>query len=366
MARVNLNLKQILILVLFLLHLFLLLRVRLLKALFFGSIKFLDFDNYYWSLKDILAGQHPYQLPYMQTLGPPLVYVFFLPFVWLPLNLARSLITGLNLFGAYFSSYLLAKKFVKKEKLIMTLILSLMLLSSFTARFNLLMGQPNLIITLSLTIFLLTKKSYLQGLSLALVAVIKTYLGFIAGSLVRFKRKSFLWFVIFFSFLFCSALLIIKPNFYTDYFQESFLNIAFKPTSLKNLDYYNQSLKSTLSRLGMEQTYFYFYSVSLILGGIYLVFSGNQLAAIPLSLLLSPVCWQHYFVILFPVIIKLFYDLWMKKDLKGLILWSIAFFFWWIERPWLHSGQMNFLNGLLASHYFLSSLIFLFLALKKK
>jgi len=353
--------KYSLIFLLLLANFYILKRIGLFEIIFFNKGKFLDFDNYHRMIRGMFNGQHPYrdQLGYTQTLGPPLVLAVYLPFSVFSLTTARLLMTLTSLFSAFLMCQLLAKDLFKQQKLLVSLLLCLLLFSSFPARFNLLMGQPNLIIALLLTIFLTTKKACLKGGCLALAAVIKTFLGLSIFSLLKKNKKSLFWFFIILALIIFLSFPLIKPLYYSDFIKERFLRITFLPTRPNNLDYYNQSIKSTLFRFGIGELYSFLYPALFILGGAYLFLTGNLEAGIILALLFSPVCWQHYFVILFPLMIRAFRKIFPQPKFLGLL--GLSFFIFWTEIPWLHQAKVNFINAILASHYFFSALILLFL-----
>jgi hypothetical protein len=336
-------------------------RIGLLKIIFFNQGKFLDFDNYYRLIKGMLAGQHPYQnnSDYAPTLGPPSVLIFFLPLALFSLETARVVISLASLMAVFSLAFLLARRFFPKENLLISLSLSLILLTSFPARFSLLMGQPTLILSLLLTLFLMIKKPLLKGLVLSLAVMIKTFFAFLIFALIKKQPRALVWFFLFLSSLIILTLPLIKPLYYFDFFKERFLKISFSPSQPTHLGYYNQSLKSSIFRLGIGQSYTWVYPVCLVLAAFYLFLTNNLEAGIILALLISPVCWQHYFVVLFPLMVKACRQGASKP--KFLFFLGLSFFLWWIEMPWLHQAPVNFINGLLASHYFLSALILFFL-----
>lgn len=338
-------------------HCYLLFRIGAVDIIFLGSIKLLDFDNYYRIIHEMLNGSHPYRLSGAQTLGPPLVLAVYLPFSFLPLTAARSLITILNLTSAYFSSFILVKNIYNKQVIFRTLLLSLLLLSLFPARYNLLMGQPNLIAVFLLTILLIAKNSYLKGLCLVLSVSIKTFLGFAFLPFVKKDKQALLVFIIGFFMVIGLSFILIKPAYYMDYFAEKFSRITFAPVNLDNTDYYNQSIKSAMARFGIGESYRVVYPLLLTISGVYLLVSGNIEAGVVLSVLLSPVVWQYYFVMLFPVMAMVFKKL---SGIKKLIL-AFAYLLIWIEMPWLHKAPLNFINSVLASHYFIGGIILLYL-----
>src|SRR3989344_3201958 len=77
-------------------------------GLLVSSKSLLDFDSYYVLSKDILTGANPYTVSdQMQTLGPPLVILPYLPFSNLPINAGRVLFTAANVLAVFVTCYLL-------------------------------------------------------------------------------------------------------------------------------------------------------------------------------------------------------------------------------------------------------------------
>jgi hypothetical protein len=116
--------------------------------------------------------------------------------------------------------------------------------------------------------------------------------------------------------------------------------------------------------LGIIDSYGYLFFPILIAVSLLLVIVGSFELSVIATILLSPVSWQHYFTILFPIFVFVFFT--MKKNIKNLLVFTFAFILWFIEFPWIHYTTPNLLTGLLASHYFISGLLLSFLLLKKK
>lgn len=303
-----------------------------------GQVPLMDFDIYYQTARDVMAGQHPLSLPYMQTGGPPSVILPFIPFSFLPLTVARAVMTWVSLLAIVITAYVMAKTCFKKEVFLATIILASVWLMAFPSRFNLGQGQPNLLVML-LAALVLTSKG---ALAAALMAVVKTnYLVVFASFSPKKLMSSILMFMVFVGLGFG----VIKPSYYADFVRERGGATISYGAEIIDVDYYNQSLKSTLSRFGVEKIYAPVFWVLAVGSGIYLFRSKNIAAGILLSLLLSPILWQHYVVVAYPVVVGLFKKRpWMSALGMGLIS---------MELPWVHGQALTLINSLPASHYFM-------------
>ncbi|HYD35753.1 MAG TPA: glycosyltransferase family 87 protein [Vitreimonas sp.] len=321
-----------------------------------------DFDAYYEIVRQVWLGNHPYRISTMQTLGPPLVIVPFLPFGLISIELGRSFLTLLSLGSVGATGWRLAGTWTKnhRSRLTGSLVLVVILLTSFPARFTLSMGQPNLIIAWLVTLFLTTDNQFKRGASLALAAIIKTFYGFPALSLLRFDGKSWVSFCLVFGSVLLLSLPWIRPHYYLDFATQNFVSLVTSTQPAVDMDYYNQSLKSTFGRFNAIDFYQPAMVGFLSVSSLYLLMRKNYPAAIVLSLILSPVIWIHYFVVLFPVIVGLgaivkegYYPL-RPKLFLSLVLF-VASYLWWTEFPWIHQASKNIFTALLASHYLISA-----------
>jgi hypothetical protein len=215
--------------------------------------------------------------------------------------------------------------------------------------------------TFFLTLFLVSDKSWVKGGGLALATIIKTFLGIAALSFIKKGRRALIWFLVILLITTFFSFPIIKPSYYFDFLKERAVGTFFSPTAPQNLDYYNQSVKSTIFRLGGCEVYSWLYPILLILGGFYLISSGNLLAGVVLSVVLSPICWQYYFVMLFPITVILFKKIFSQPWL--LMLLGVSYVLLWVEFSWLHKMPINLIDGILASHYFLGAIILLILTI---
>jgi hypothetical protein len=353
-----LRFKNLGILILVAAHVLLLIKLNFFTPLLSGKTPLYDFDYYYRLSSEIKAGINPYTVPYLQTLGPPLVILYFLPFSYLPLSLARGVFTSLALVSGYLACYLLAKKYFSKQKASAFLILASLFFSSFPTRLSIELGQSILPIVFLLTVVLITKSPFIQGFFLAVASGIKTFLLITLLSFIRKKRETFIWTLVVLTSLFLVSLSLVSPEWYRFYLQKKLPGLLANG-SIIGLDYYNQSIRSTLHRLFLDGFYLPLYLSAAVLSSGYLIAFGNFEAAIILAVLLSPISWQHYFALLFPVLVVVFSRI--SRSFTNLIIFSFALFLWWIEFPWLHHASHTFLKGFLASHYFLSGMLIIFL-----
>jgi len=362
------KLKKILIFFLLICHFFILVKTNILHAGLSGSVKFLDFDNYFWMSKAVLKGKHPYQQnpAFTQTLGPPLVIFFYIPFTVFPIKTARRLITFGNLFSLYLCCWLISKYFFKKEdrltKILITLFISFVFLTSFPARFSILMGQPLLITTLVVFLSYINENSFLKASFLSSASVIKTFLVFPSLAWINKRKLLFPAFTAVFTTITLISFAFIKPQYYLDFSTQRLASITLKTETLNNNDYYNQSLKSTLNRFRLRKIYRFLYPLLITASSWYLIKTTDFQKGVVLSLLLAPVCWQHYLVIVFPFIIeKIIEDISFKKPFfnRRVLIEFVILGLWWIQIGSLHQSTTSFLFSLLASHYFFSLLLLL-------
>lgn len=113
-----------------------------------------------------------------------------------------------------------------------------------------------------------------------------------------------------------------------------------------------------MARFGAEKAYTPVFWMLAIGSGIYLFWSKNIIAGILLSLLLSPMLWQHYVVMAYPLLVVLF----RNKKLTGLVIAGLLM----MELPWLHGKQLSVGNSLMASHYFVGLVWMLIESVKQK
>lgn len=342
---------------------FLFTKISLLQRIFFQNTTLLDFDSYYLLANNIRHGINPYSSWLTFSLGPPLVFLYFFPFSYLNPDLARHLATVVNIFSGFVICFLLAKEFNKKYLLTTFLVLTIIFFSSFLPRFSLGMGQPLILITLLVTLIITGKNNFYKGVFLAVITSVKTFFVFPILSFVR-NKKVILAFCLAIVLFILISLLFIKTDWYIYYFNNIFFKLNNSPLTSSGLDYYNQSLKSTFFRLGIIGAYKFLFFPIVIAISLLTALTGSFELSIIAAVFLSPVSWQFYSVVLFPIFVVVFFK--MKKNPRNLSLFTISFVLWFVEFPWLHNADMNLINGILASHYFISGLILSFLLPKRK
>jgi len=309
-----------------------------------------DFDNYYRMSRDILAGANPYTLPYMQASGPPLVILPFVPFTWFSLPLARGLLIGLSLGSIFLTSWLLARKIKPSMVLPTTFLFSFCLLLTFPVRFNFDVGQLNLVVMSFTTLLLTTKNKWLKNILLTLIVTIKTNYVLILFSWLRKQLKDVVVVSCLVFFLILISITAFRVESYQTYFASKAGNYILSSSATVDTDYYNQSLKATLARLELSSLYLWFFILLIIGGSIYLFRTGDLTVGIIFSVLVSPIIWQHYIPVLYPILILMGYEMYQKKHFP--VSFFLAVFLLLLHLPGLHGRPVNFFLGLLASHYF--------------
>lgn len=399
--------------ILLLFNLLLLIKLRFFLPQLTGNSQLLDLETYYRLVKDVFMGINPYTVSYMQTLGPPTVLFYFLPFSLFNFGTAKFLFTFINMICGIATCYVLAKYFFQNNHsprnashtlevkapnlhtINIFLVLTLIFFSSFPVRFSIEMGQPNLVIgyLVSLLVCSVTrKKDFLTSLQndksmtvsfvLASIIILKTNYLIVLISLL--KKNAALMTKTLITIIGIVVLLfpIIKPSFYAYYLTHKTGNLLPSVGNTQELNYYNQSIPARLYTLGLEHATIPLYVVSVLII-LWIVYkSGNIILGIIASIILSPVSWQHYYAVLFPIFILVsfptrstiyidshfrgndkleFYKQRMRSNRFALI---ISFFFWWIEFPFLHDAEVNLFTAILSSHYLISELMLFFIIFK--
>lgn len=331
-----------------------------------GSVPLFDFDIYWQMARDVMKGMHPYELAYMQTSGPPLVIVPFFIFSFMSLVPARAVMTMITILCVAVSSWLLSIQISKdtKQRIFAFLLIQFFFWLAFPTRFTLLLGQPNSVLVLFVTVLVLySNKEKLSGVLSALSLIFKTNYVFILFTQLRSPKK------IITSILAVLAIIVIssawlKPVYYTDYLSQKAEGYIASPQHNTTTDYYNQSLRSTLNRVGLGNAFQVVWMALLIFSVYQLIKTRDLELGVLTSLLVSPIIWSHYVIVVYPFIILRLIAWWKKRDKvpfwKWLLLLIIAILLT-IEIKSLHQAQLTVVTGIIASHYFIGlALLFLF------
>jgi hypothetical protein len=344
-------------LLLMLVNVLVLAKVFSVTAFFQQTRNQVDFDkSYYPSVQYIREGLNPYTGSYMQTLGPPLVFLYFLPFSLMDLHTAQTVNLVINLAAGYLTCLVLAVRFFPKVKAIAFGGLSLLFYGSFLSRYSLQMGQPNLVIALLVALVISTVK-FRQFLLCTLV-VMKTFfvLPFLPTTSINSKagRREVIKNAMSLILVLVISLLFIKPAWYKDYSFRRFTTLQFfqTPPASNSLQYENQTFKTTLFRLGLGNIYIYLYVGLIVFCLVWLLVHPNLEVSLLFSFIISPVLWQHYFIALFPMFVKTFVEV---RTRSYTMMWMVvaAFVLWWPDlRLW--DWPVNWGTGILASHFFIA------------
>ena len=358
------NFRSVTITILLLVNIFVLAKLNFFVPLISGRTTLWDFDDYFRLVGDLFKGINPYEVSYMRTWGPPLVFIYYIPFHFFRLETARSLTTLLNISSGVTTSILLSKNLFPKEKLLSFLILNFLYFSSFPTRFSLEMGQPNLFLGLAITGIIFSKRENIKAVLEALIISLKTfYLMTLIPSIIKKRRLVFKTILIL-----LLAIIIFSPILHVDintlYITKTLPQLFSGKSFAEGIDYYNQSVLSVLGRIGIKSATKGVYFIFVLLSSFAILMSQSFEIAVVLSVITSIISWQHYFAVLFPIYIIVLSK--CTKKLLPIAFWCFLFFFWWVEFPCLHSAAENTANGILASHYFLSALFLCAFILKNK
>lgn len=348
--------KKLAILILLGINLVILVKLDLFIPQLQGGTVLFDFDAYYRLSNAIRGGVNPYKTDLMQTLGPPAVIAYYYPFSFLSIIKARALFSLINLAAGYLACYLLAKKFTKNVS-VNFLLFSAVLFSSFPSRLSFELGQPNHIVVFLISSTILVGSPYLKATQVAIASIIKSFLGLTIFSFAKKQGKVFVLILSILVILILLSFLFIKLDWYLFYFREKIESLLFSNLEIIGLDYYNQSIRSTLHRVFLGNFYLAVYLPILVLSFITIIVTGNFMLSVVLSVLVSPVAWQHYFVLFFPVIIYSFFK--FARDKRSTFLLLLSSFFWWIEFPVLHQSEHTLVSGIISSHFFISGVLLL-------
>lgn len=323
-----------------------------------GSMPLFDFDIYWQMARDVLQGMHPYQLPYMQTSGPPLVIAPFFIFSFVPLVSARAVMSMSTILCVAVSSWLLTIRVSKNinQRILAFLLLQFFFWLAFPTRFTLLLGQLNAVLLVLITLLAVyPHKQKLSGILVALSLVVKTNYIFLLFTQVRNLRKLLT------SVLTVLILIVItsgwlKPVYYTDYLTQKAEGYVASPQVNTTTDYYNQSLRSTLTRVGLGNAFQIIWVTLLVILLYQLIKTQDLELGVLTSLLVSPIIWSHYVVVIYPFIVIRLLAWWKKKDKIPLWKWvvlAILTVLLTIEVKSLHQAPLTLTTGILASHYYI-------------
>lgn len=323
-----------------------------------GQAQLLDLETYLRLINDIKSGINPYTVTYMQSLGPPTVFFYFLPFSIFNIQTAKLLFTLVNISCGFAMCHLLTRALFK-NKLNWFLLLTLLFFSSFPARFSVEMGQPNLVICFLISLLIRRPKTKYLSVILSSILIIKTNFVISLIPLVKNNLGVVIKTLLIVFLLSMSLLSVVKPSIYSYYLTQK-TGVFLPKATNKAFDYYNQSIPAKFAALGFENFTIPAYLILVLLIFWQIFKSQNLILGILASIIISPVSWQHYFAVLFPIFV---YTL-IKTKGSDRILPLFAFLLYWIEFPFLHSVQANFFTILLSSHFLISAAI-LFLIVSK-
>lgn len=309
------------------------------KALFLHNYP--DFNVFYGGLKAYFAGSNPYLITegsVMKFLYPPFALLFFFPLSFFSREVASVIWVGFSIALLIASNALIFLSLKKKLNSPEFFILNGLSFMMFCVKFNLGMGQFNTVnlFLVSLALYaLFRKKEVAAGALVGLSLLLKVLpLFFLPYFLINRQWKAFISSIvtgIIGTFL---GIVFINKDLTTFFFTSSISG------TLRSwpLDYYNQALSGFLGRALGTGELSSLLKISLTLLLIFITFyvlwkSKNKLktlplgytSLLPLTLITLTFSWQHYFVLVIPAFIVLYFDYRARKAKKmfyGLLLFS--------------------------------------------
>lgn len=345
--------------VLIIANLLILVKVVQVTNLFSPQRQMTDFDIYHQTIQDMRQGVNPYTVSYMQTLGPPITFLYYVPYTFFRLPTAQFVFLVINIFCGYASAFVLARKLQPRKIIPTFLTISILIFCSFLSRYSLQIGQPSLFLTLAISLAL-SSSGWIRSFCLVILTVTKAF--FALSLLALAKLKTHLLRTLFLlAIVTILTTPLIKFEWYSYYLQNRFWQNVSSVENSTRLNYENQTLKSTLTRLHIPDTFSFIWFALFVWGSYWAVKKQSLELGLLLSFLLSPVLWQHYLIALLPLFVWAWYH---SSRHRFLIL--ISFLLWWPDLRFLHAASPTLINGLLASHFFISLLLLTFVHQKPR
>ena len=297
-----------------------------------------DFRIFYTSARSFLEGRSPYILSggFTPFLYPPFALLIFIPFTLFPLVVAEKLWLTVSLILFYTSIYFLFRlSQIKKFSLEGILLLTISNLA-FPVKFSLGMGQINMVLLflLSLSLLLLSRKEDTKsGFLLGILILTKLFSPFLILWAVLLRR----WQVILSLFISVVVLIaitaiVLTPSLYLYYAIHVLPGLVLSSPVI----YYNQSLSGFFLRFmglgNIVHVCIFFCQIAIALVSMGYVIRNKRKNPIlsfslflTMSLLLSPLSWQHYFVLLLPCYIIYYSVMRKSKMVSSMIVLLISF-----------------------------------------
>ena len=289
-----------------------------------------DFSVYHLYSRLLLTGHNPYELVSVSNIPfnyTPSAFFLFVPVSFLPLIPAQILYTLISI--SIFTITALCFLKVHKLPAHITLVLLGLLFQNFPFKFNIILGQSNLIVLSFIFlsyIALVKKKDFTAGIFWGLACVIKlTPLVLIIFFIFTGRFRTLVSGI----FLFILTNLIVLAIYPTtfDFFSRRFLPLALLPAG--NTTLYDQSIRAFLFRLGIAHPEAFQLIISALLVVLVFLFTRfNPPKFFSLLLLVALVStsytWQHHLVFTFPAFIFASLNIWRTKKLSYLLLTLIS------------------------------------------
>lgn len=329
-----------------------------LKAL--THVTYPDFVVYFEAGDVYLDGGNPYGMLVMTRdvfLYPPFALLFVSPFAFFELRHAQQIFGLLSVLSYFLSILILFRLTGLKVVSWMGGFIIFLLLNFFPEKFTVGMGQINNFLLLFLTLsfyFFAKKREGVSGIILSLPFLLKIFPLFCLPVVFIYCKWKMLWYFSISSILICVACMLFVDDRWILYYVHDVTEKLF--VSVPG-DYYNQSLS------GMFARSFYLGLIPILLIKVFLLgfvyyfmakdFFTNKdknfllsfSMGVTLSLILSPVTWQHHLVfVIIPFFILLSIVL-RTKSIPLYLLTGVAYFL----VSW-NFRSVDYVHSLLLSH----------------
>lgn len=315
---------------------FFLLSITILARVFFVG-NYLDFNSFYFATKVYFSGGNPYGQLSGASVGflyAPTPFLFFSPFIVFPLKVAELLWTSYSVVLLVVSVILLFK--IAKRDIFSYEFLGILgaVCMMFPVKFTLGMGQVgilNLFLVVLFLYFISQNKEKLSGIVLSLCLLLKFFPLLFPVYLIILTK----WRI----FIISSLVSMIVAIFVFLYRPDQMIYFVTKslPGTLGSWPtaYYNQALSGMIGRwMGRGEDAqllklgVIIFAVTLTL---YILWKKRKrikddhllsyVSLLPLSVIIAPLAWQHYFVLVIPTFVTLYF--FYKKNKTGIIRYGL-------------------------------------------
>ena len=330
-----------------------------------------DFRVLWLAADDLIKGLNPYVNPEIFTgVGYPVnTLLFYIPFTFLPYQIAQNVFSFISFFCLYFSVWISLRILKIEAKLFIATLILFLSLVSFPVKFTFGMGQNNILVLAMLLVsfwFFLKKRDIVSGIILGLAIGLKTiFLFFLLFYFLKKKWKLILTSLITMVLLVFTTGFIFGWDFYSFYFSDvipPLLNLQGREI------YYNQGLMGFVSRitknLFVRKQITFLISALFVGMGTWLTRKRKNIQLqfslfVVILTLIDTLSWQHHFVwLLYPFIVVFYF---LIKEKKKTIIGLLMLSYFLVSFNFRVFPERNFISPFILSHVFWGTIMLFFL-----